>query len=121
VRRLGYRLTEAADEDIEHILKESARLFGPRQRDAYAALIEKAVGLVVANPERVGSRDRSDLFAGVRSFHVELAARRSGAASHILFYLRGALGDGTHGVIVVRVLYEGMEPARHISADPASG
>ena len=30
-------------------------------------------------------------------------------------YLRGQLDDGSDGVIVARVLYDGMEPLRHLS------
>lgn len=115
--RLGYRLTEIADEDIEHILKESGRLFGPVQRDRYAAILDKAIEMVLVDPERPGSRDRSDLAKGVRSFHLELAAGRLGAASHVVFYLRGPLDDGTEGIVIVRVLYDGMEPALHLKSD----
>lgn len=115
MRRVRYRLTEAAAEDIEQILIESARLFGPVQRDRYASILEKAVEMVADRPDRVGSRDRGDLARGLRSFHLELAAGRLGAASHIIFYMPSGRGDG---VIVVRALHESMDPGRHIG--PAS-
>jgi hypothetical protein len=35
----------------------------------------------------------------------------------VLYYLRGRLDDGSEGVIVTRVLYDGMEPLRHLSRD----
>jgi len=70
--------------------------------------------MVADDPERVGSRQRDDIAPGVRSLHVELAARRRHAASHILYYLRGRVDDGTDGVIIARVLYDGMDPLRHL-------
>jgi toxin ParE1/3/4 len=111
VSQISYRLTEAAAEDVEQILIESARLFGPVQRDRYASILEKAIGMVADNPNRVGSRGRDDLSPGLRSFHLELAARRLGAASHIVFYMTTDRGDA---VIVVRVLHESMDSTRHI-------
>jgi toxin ParE1/3/4 len=113
VSRPRYRLTEVADEDIENILRQSARQFGPLQRDKYASLIEKALDMVAVDPERPGSRDRSDLAHGLRSFRLELAAGRRGAASHALYYLR----DEQEGLIIVRVLHDAMEPALHIDED----
>jgi toxin ParE1/3/4 len=109
-----YRLTEAADADVLAILAESARLFGPAQRDRYAALVETAARMVAEDPGRPGSRDRSDLPEGVRSFHVELAARRRGAAAHVLYYVRERSPDGGEVVIIARVLHERMEPALHV-------
>ncbi len=114
---LRYQFTEIADEDIEGILKTSGKRFGPRQRELYAGLIDRAAEMVAENPERPGSRHRHDLGTGIRSFHLELAAGRRGAASHILYYLRGRLSDGSDGVVITRVLHEGMDPTRHLSAD----
>ncbi len=113
-----YRFTEAADDDIEGILRQSATWFGPRQRDLYAQLIDRAAELISEDPERPGSRDRPELGTGIRSFHVELAAHRRGAATHNLYYLRGNLDEGNVGVIIARVLHEGMDPKLHVPADP---
>jgi toxin ParE1/3/4 len=112
----GYRLTEIADEDIVGILGHSARMIGLIQRNAYAALIDKAANMVAEAPERPGARDRDDLGDVIRSFHVERAAGRRGAAAHVLFYMRGTLDDGRDGVIILRVLHEAMEPALHLAA-----
>ncbi len=111
---MTYRLTPAADRDSTDILREAVRTFGPLQRARYAELIERAIAMIVEAPERVGSRPRDELAPGVRSFPVELAARRRGAASHVLFYLRGRLDKEGEGVIVVRVLHHRMEPAHRI-------
>lgn len=97
------------------MLRETGRRYGPLQRRRYAELIERAIRMVAENPERPGSRQRDDLATGVRSLHVELAARRRGAAAHVLYYLRGRLDDGRDGVIIVRVLHDRMEPLRHLT------
>jgi len=112
---LEYRLTEAAAQDVVDILRETVRQFGRLQRKSYAELIERAIQMVADNPERPGSRQRDDLANGVRSFHVEFAARWRGGASHVLYYLRGRLDDGREGVIIARVLHDRMEPLRHMT------
>ena len=111
---MDHQLTEAAAQDIADILRATARQFGQLQRRCYAALIERAIRMVAEDPERPGSRQRDELANGVRSFHVELAARRQGAASHVLYYLRGNLDDGREGLIIARVLHDRMEPLRHL-------
>lgn len=109
-----YRLTEAAASDIEGILIYTGREFGPKQRDRYQTLIEKAASLVAAKPNRAGSRPREELSPGLRSFHLDRAAGRRGGA-HVLYYVTGILPDGRAGVTIVRVLHEAMEPARYIA------
>ncbi|MGH7044902.1 MAG: type II toxin-antitoxin system RelE/ParE family toxin [Stellaceae bacterium] len=112
---MNYRLTEAADDDITDVLRETNRQFGSLQRERYAALIERAIEMVAEAPERPGSRQRDDPATGVRSFHIEIAAGRRGAAAHVVYYLRGRLDDGRDGVIIARLLHERMEPLRHLS------
>jgi toxin ParE1/3/4 len=71
--------------------------------------------MIAENPARVGSQSRDNLAAGLRSFHLELAARRRGAASHILYNLSGRLDDGAEGLVVVPVLHERTDPARRVT------
>ncbi|HSV29604.1 MAG TPA: type II toxin-antitoxin system RelE/ParE family toxin [Candidatus Omnitrophota bacterium] len=106
-----YRLTRAADLDIESILRDSARMFGPIQQQVYASLLDAAARMVAEQPDRPGSRDRKELGKGVRSFPVSLAANRSGAAAHVLFYL-----PDPDGATIVRVLHEAMDPLLHLEA-----
>lgn len=73
--------------------------------------------MVAEEPERPGSRQCDDLAAGLRSFHLEIAARRRGAAAHVVYYLRGRFDDASEGIIVARLLQERMEPLRHLSRD----
>jgi toxin ParE1/3/4 len=99
------------------ILRQSARLFGPKQRERYARLIRAAAELAATEPFRPGSRARDELGTGIRSFHVELAARRRGAASHLLYYLPADGPSGANGIVILRILHEAMEPRRHLGAE----
>lgn len=110
-----FRLSAAADADIDGILDETLRRFGTKQYGTYAALIQSALSLVAGDPLRPGSKDWSDLKAGMRSFPVALAARRRGASPHLLFYVPDAPA-GT-GILVVRVLHQAMDPRGHIAGD----
>jgi toxin ParE1/3/4 len=70
---------------------------------------------VASDPKIVASRDRSELSAGIRSFHIRHVRSVDPAARverpvHILFYR--AIGPSL--VEIVRVLHERMEPNRHI-------
>ncbi len=109
---MSYEITEPAERDIRSILTETLTSFGTSQLAVYAALIEKAMAMVGENPERPGSLDRGEIAPAVRLFHLELAAGRSGAAAHCLYYTTGRMSDGRVGTIILRVLHESMEP-RH--------
>lgn len=116
---MNYRLTPLAAEDIGDILRTSARRFGTLQRTRYAALIERAADMIAESPLRPGSRQRNDLTPGLRSFHIELAAGRRGAASHVLYYLPDDASSTEQKIVIVRVLYDGMEPGLHFLDDTA--
>jgi toxin ParE1/3/4 len=111
----SYRLTERAEADIDGILDHTLQQFGPMQAETYGQLLEKATEMVAHSPVRPRSRARDELGKGVRSFHVEIAAPRRGAGSHILYYIVGPIGDRTTGAIIVRVLWEGMEPGPRVA------
>jgi toxin ParE1/3/4 len=112
---VSYRLTEAAASDVSEILRETNRQFGPVQRRRYAALVTRAIELAAEQPDRAGSRSHDDLATGLRSLHVEMAARRRGAAVHVVYYLREQREDGRDGIAVIRVLHERMEPLRQLT------
>jgi len=107
---LRYRLTVAAEKDLSAIARDTLRQFGPEQTRRYGALINEAISSVAADPDRASTRPRDELGAGVRSFHVGLAASRRSAAAHVLYYL--VRGDV---VIVLRVLGDGMEPKARVA------
>jgi toxin ParE1/3/4 len=107
----GYRLSTAARADAEEILPETIRRFGTAQRRSYQALSEKTAGLVAAAPDRAGSRSRQDLRPKIRSFAIERASARRGAAAQVLYYVANA----TKGVLIIRILNGRMDPSRHIA------
>ncbi len=111
---MKYRLTEPAERDVRNILSETLHLFGPNQVTAYAAIIERGILMVAENPDRPGTVDRGELAPGVRSLHLEIAARRRGGAAHCLYYARWPLADATEGIVIVRVLHERMEPRHRV-------
>ena len=112
---LKYRLTKLADADIEEILAYTDRRFGPQQFVAYQRLLEHACQLVGEDPMRPGSKTRDELGQSVRSFHLDIAARRKGAASHVLYYLPRDLEDGMRAAVILRVLWDGMEPRARVA------
>ena len=112
---MPYRLSDAADRDVDGILWETVRRFGPRQRQRYAGLINAAIGLIAEAPERPGSRPRDELGPGTRSFHIERAAQRRGATAHVLFYrIEQQHAEESADILVLRVLHERMDTARYI-------
>jgi toxin ParE1/3/4 len=111
---MKHRLTRTADADIEHILRETLRLFGPNQLETYAGHLTRAVALIAENPDRIGCAHRSEIAPGVRSLHLEIAARRRHAAAHIVYFQLNDLQEGEPEIIVLRVLHERMEPKRRL-------
>jgi toxin ParE1/3/4 len=110
-----YQLSATALRDIVAILRETKNLFGPRQQERYSSILRIATEMIASEPDRLGSRARDEIAIGIRSFHLELAAGRSGAAAHQLLYKRHVFDDGEQGVMILRVLHEKMEPRHHIS------
>jgi toxin ParE1/3/4 len=110
----AYRVTHAARRDFKAVLKETREQFGPQQQEVCRHLIAEAVRLVAAEPGRAGSWNRGVVVPGLRAFHLEHAARRRGAAAHILYYAVECLPDGASRVVILRLLHERMEPKRHL-------
>ena len=106
----GVRLTREAERDLAEIARYTVQTFGADQAMRYAALVERALVLLVDNPLRPASRERDELRPGVRSLHLSRAAARRHATSHILYYHLATGGDGAQDVVILRVLHERMEP-----------
>jgi toxin ParE1/3/4 len=109
-----FELTEQAGSDVEDILEYTASAFGLRQVGIYEDLINRAITLVAENPDRPGSKFREDIGVGVRAFHIELAGKRAGTGSHILYYTLGLSDDSKTVVIIARILHDSMEPAARV-------
>jgi len=110
---LRVRLTALADADIVQILQQTLRLFGPVQVRAYAEIIKAGLRIIADDPGRASIQDRSDLFPGLRSFHLELAGRKRGGAAHLLYF---QIRPDEPEVVVYRVLHEAMSPKRRLAA-----
>ena len=100
---------EAAARVIKDILRETFKTFGTRQLTVYQQIIERGIEMVAADPDRLGSLDRTELVPGVKLFHLELTTSRRGGAAHCLYYTTGRVSDGSIGTIILRVLHEHME------------
>ena len=111
----AYLVTDAAKQDFKTVLKETKDRFGPRQREVYKRHISEGVKMVAEEPARGSSWDRGVVIPGLRAFHLEHAAGKSGAAAHVLYYAVEQLSDGTRRVVILRLLHESMEPRLHVA------
>ena len=108
------RLTREAERDLAEIARYTVATFGADQAMRYAALIERAFGLLVEDPDCPASRRRDDLRPGVRCLHLSRAAARRHAASHVLYYHLADGADGAQDIVILRVLHERMEPLKRL-------
>lgn len=95
----GYRLTEAADRQVQDIWRYSRDRWGAARATAYLAEIDEALTKAVMTPSLL--RPRSELGKGI-------VARK--VMSHIAY---GVIVDDE--LIVVAVLHGRMDPKRHLS------
>jgi toxin ParE1/3/4 len=110
-----YRLSEPAKADIASLLRASEKMYGADARIRYRALLTAAMRRIAAQPQGRSTDDRSEIFAGVRSFHVRNSRGESreapvGDPVHVIFYRAAEPGV----IEIVRVLHERMQPSRHI-------
>ncbi|MFC3073033.1 type II toxin-antitoxin system RelE/ParE family toxin [Shinella pollutisoli] len=108
------RLTREAERDLVEIARYTVATFGAEQAMRYAGLIERALGLLAADPGLPASRNRDELRPGVRSLHLSRAAARRHAASHVLYYHLRTRPDGGRDLVLLRVLHERMEPLKRL-------
>jgi toxin ParE1/3/4 len=113
-----FRLSPLARADLAQILATSVEQWGIEGKRRYASVLAAGMRKVAAEPEGPTTRDRVELFRGIRSFHLRHARASDAEAKvkrpvHVLYYrvVRPGL------VEIVRVLHERMEPSRHIGAD----
>lgn len=112
---MKYRLTARGDRDISQILADTYAMFGERQFNRYVNLIEAGMVRVADDPDWPTSDNRSDLGRGVRSLHLQLLAKRKGAASHVIYY-RATFSDRDAKIVVLRVLSDKMDPRRRVKS-----
>jgi toxin ParE1/3/4 len=110
-----YRLSQPAKADIAAALRTSETMHGTDARLRYRALLTAALRRIGADPVLPVSVDCSDLFNGLRSYHIRHSRSDSreapvGHPVHVIFYR----AQGTGVIEIVRVLHERMLPGRHV-------
>lgn len=107
-------VTAPARFDLVDIRRYTRARHGMRAGDAYDGLLRQALRDLRDDPSRPGSRERPEIGAGIRSYHVARSRERAGsrikAPRHFLLYFLP--DDDT--VVVSRVLHDSRDLARHI-------
>lgn len=93
------RLTELADADLISIYVYTFNRYGESQAVKYTNALKEAFNKIAANPNRIGTVDRSEVRLGYRSYHQQ---------RHLIFY-RVVDND----VEIVRLLHDSMDITKH--------
>jgi toxin ParE1/3/4 len=119
-----YRVSPAAERDIEAILTWTHEQFGTSARIRYEALLVRAILDVAADPDRPGGRPRPDIAADARTYHLYYSrnrvpppAARVRQPRHLLLYR--IRDDGK--IEIGRVLHESMDLVRHLPEEYRPG
>lgn len=96
-----FRLTSAARASLVSIGRYTETTHGRRQRDQYLEALDARFHALAAAPMHGIARD--DLAEGLRSFP---------EGKHVIFYVLR-----NQEIVIVDVLHERMEPARHLPGD----
>ena len=95
-----YRLTPAAERDLEGIWDYTARQWGQAQAEHYTDALVAVFQDLAADPAGAGS---------TACDHIRQGYRRRRVERHIVFFKRTA-----YGIAVVRILHERMDAPRHL-------
>lgn len=96
-----YDLTEQAQRDLEAITDYTLERWGQRQAENYLDGFEVVAQNLAEHPH-LGVK-RSTFFEGLISFPY---------ARHILYYV-----EQPHGITIIRVLHQRMDPERHLATE----
>lgn len=107
------QLSALAKQDYRQILRWSAEKFGATQAKSYANTLSSALQDLSAGPDIIGVKDRSDISPGIKILHV---ARKGHKGSHIVLF---RIANTKHAIVVLRLLHERMDLARHLPFDEA--
>jgi len=111
------RLTPPARRDIAAILKRSRKEFGLAARERYEALMVRALEDISHDPERPGTKKRSDIaFYGCRTYHLSFSRTHVAGVGvkeprHFLIYRHRR----DLVIEVLRVLHDARDLARHLA------
>ena len=96
-----YDITKAATEDLYRIWEYTVDTWSEEQADTYYTLLETGMNEVADAPDRIG-KPYDEIYPGLRAYHV----RR-----HMLFFILQENGRA----LIVRILHERMDYARHFA------
>ncbi len=94
-----YEFTDQAECDLDSITDYTLERWGKGQAIKYIDELESLAQTLVENPDL--GVNRNDLFVGLISFPY---------VSHILYYVKQP-----HGITIIRVLHQRMDPKRHLT------
>jgi toxin ParE1/3/4 len=108
-------VAHAARDDLEDILEWTASAFGTIGRKRYEALIQTALTDLAADPNRTGTRQRSDIGKGIYTYHLSSSSKRASTSTqvakprHLIFFRVNA-----NVVQILRLLHDTMDFAQHL-------
>ncbi len=105
------RVTRAAEDDFQHILRWTVANFGRRQGKIYAKTLSLAISALSRGPDIPGARRRHEISSAVYSLHVARAGRKG--RHFVLFRVSSNAAAPT--IEVLRILHETMDIERHLS------
>lgn len=112
-----FRLSAAAELDLETILGWTHEQFGEEARRRYEALLVQAIRDVAADQSRAGCQARPELERDAFTYHIAFSRDRV-AKGHVRrprhFLLCRIARDGV--LDIGRVLHDSMDLARHLPA-----
>ncbi|MET0181272.1 MAG: type II toxin-antitoxin system RelE/ParE family toxin [Caulobacterales bacterium] len=94
--------------DIRNLLKTSHRMFGPRARRDYKALLDRAITFLCADPQRTGVQ-RYDEVPNTNFYHLRHARTRGGQPKQPRHIIVFTYDDET--LTILRVLHDAMDVA----------
>ena len=104
------RITAAAENDLQDILRWTVVQFGTTQARIYADTITSAITHLADGPNVSGVKARDDIAHGMFTLHV---ARINRKGRHFLIFRVDS--DGEQQVIdILRILHDSMDIARHV-------
>jgi toxin ParE1/3/4 len=108
----SFKISLAAQDDLETILASSEQRWGVDARKRYASLLIAAIRKIARDPSGSATKARDDLEPGFRSLHIRFAGRRGLVQQpvHVVFFRTKGIE-----VEIVRVLHERMDPLTHIA------
>ena len=93
-----YRLTPAAERDLENIWLYTRRQWGTEQAERYTTILANAFAELAQAPKVATSCD-----------HIRGGYRRHGVDRHMVYF-----SVTEYGIAIVRVLHDRMDAARHL-------